>query len=44
MNLKATFKPATLFEFWAQLRSEYPEVAKHAVKNYYPLLQHTVVK
>jgi hypothetical protein len=35
-NLIATFKPATLFEFWAQLRSEYPEVAKHAVKKLLP--------
>jgi hypothetical protein len=35
-NLKATFKPTIMFEFWAQLRSEYPEVAKHAVKKLLP--------
>jgi hypothetical protein len=35
-NLKATFKPAIKFEFWAQLISEYPEVAKHAVKKLLP--------
>jgi hypothetical protein len=29
-------EPATLFEFWAQLRSENPEVAKHAVKKLLP--------
>jgi hypothetical protein len=35
-NLIATFKPATLFKFWTQPRSEYPEVAKHAVKKLLP--------
>jgi hypothetical protein len=27
---------ATLFEFWAQLKSESPELAKHAVKKLLP--------
>jgi hypothetical protein len=35
-NLKAIFKSMTLFEFWAQLRSEYSEVAKHTMKKLLP--------
>jgi len=31
-KLKDTFKQATPFEFWSPLRSEYPEIAKHAVQ------------
>lgn len=35
-NLKTTFNSATLLQFWAQLRSEYPELAHFAVKKLLP--------
>jgi hypothetical protein len=37
-KLKDTFKQATLFEFWSPLRSEYPEIAKHAVQLLLPFV------
>jgi hypothetical protein len=35
---KDTFKQATLFEFWSPLRTEYPEIAKHAVQLLLPFV------
>ena len=42
-NQKDALKPATLFEFWSQFRSGYPEIAKYALQQPLRCVQHTAV-